>query len=69
MSNWLEKIHSLSAGMLFTQGHLLPVSRDEPARNARGGRQPNDIEKASLMQCCADAARAIVQRPRLIQPH
>ena len=68
MSNWLERIHSLSAGMLFMHGHLLPPPRDEhaPAQPSQRREQPSLV---SVGQCCADAARKIIQRPRLIQPH
>jgi hypothetical protein len=68
MNSWLEKIHSLSSGMLFTQGHLLPSLRDESAPKTRTPRRDSSA-RVSVMQRCADAARAIVQRPRLIQPH
>ena len=66
MSNWLEQIHTLSASLLFTQGHLLPATEKVAAPPRRVHEQPASV---SVIGRCADACRDLVQRPRLIQPH
>ncbi|MEP6938677.1 MAG: hypothetical protein ABI846_02850 [Rudaea sp.] len=64
MRNWLEQIHTLSASLLFTQGHLLPPAEQVPAPPRRARKQP-----ASVIERCAEACRGLVRWPRLIQPH
>ncbi|HEY8010373.1 MAG TPA: hypothetical protein VIE67_05190 [Rudaea sp.] len=68
MRNWLEKYNSLSLGMLFTQGHLLP-SEQVPTTPAQEPSRAKQSLSVSVVRRCADACRKIVQRPRLIQPH
>ena len=68
MRNWLEKIHSLTAGMLFTHGYVLPFETVPPPSKTRG-REPAHSPSLAAIRRCAEICRAIVHRPRLIQPH
>jgi len=65
MRNWLEQIHTLSASLLFTQGHIVAsdtVAAGPPHPVAR------EATPASVIARCTEACRNLV-RPRLIQPH
>ena len=64
MRHWLEQIHTQSASLLFTQGHLLPVAEEAPAPPRRARKAP-----ASVVGRCVAACRGLVRWPRLIQPH
>lgn len=68
MSNWLEKIHSLTAGMLFIQGYVLPFETVPPPTKTRDIERGASVSMAAIRRC-AEACRSIVRRPRLIQPH
>jgi hypothetical protein len=66
MRNWLEKMHSLSASMLFAHGYVLPFEKVPPAEKP-SSRKIDPSAKVTMLQRCADACRSIA--PRLIQPH
>jgi hypothetical protein len=66
MRNWLEKMHSLTAGMLFTHGYVLPFEKVPPPAQVRG-REVDESASLAVLRRCAEACRSIV--PRLIQPH
>ena len=66
MRNWLEKIHSLTAGMLFTHGYVLPFEKVPPPAKVRG-RNVDESVRLSALRRCAEVCRSIA--PRLIQPH
>jgi hypothetical protein len=66
MRNWLEKMHSLSAGMLFSHGYVLPFENVPPAVKPPASK-PDPKASMTVLQRCAEACRSIA--PRLIQPH
>lgn len=65
MRNWLEQIHTLSASLLFTQGHIVATDRAEASPPRRVERK---AAPANVIARCTEACRRLV-RPRLIQPH